>query len=150
MPPAATVDQSYISVGANRSSSCSASTSSGLLAYGAGHLVALWNADVRRIALKKVKHGLTRQPSSSKGVHATLPGHTGVVTTVKLLQDEDAEGKGAAFISGDAAGNVRAWKHDHGQVGMSLLYCRSVVEADQLRWSARLALTPIHNRQYQL
>jgi hypothetical protein len=37
----------YISLGANRSSSCSVCTSSGILAYGAGPYVALWDIKVR-------------------------------------------------------------------------------------------------------
>lgn len=64
---------------------------------------------------------LTYQPSSSTGVHSTLAGHGGIVTTVKLLKDEDGQGSGAAFISGDALGNVRVWRQGRdGRVSLGI------------------------------
>ncbi|WVF71999.1 hypothetical protein IAT40_006810 [Kwoniella sp. CBS 6097] len=78
------VEPAYISIGTNRSSSCSASTSTGLLAFGAGKLLALWN------------------PSSPNGVQQTLTGHKGQITTVKALT-------GDRFFSGDNAGGVCIW-----------------------------------------
>ncbi|AAW41943.2 conserved hypothetical protein [Cryptococcus deneoformans JEC21] len=74
----------YISVGANRSSSCAACSASGLLFFGAGNFIALWDS------------------SSNRGVHATLPGHKGQVTTVKLLPD-------GRLVSGDNIGEIRVW-----------------------------------------
>ncbi|ODN98383.1 elongator complex protein 2 [Cryptococcus wingfieldii CBS 7118] len=80
----------YISVGSNRSSSCSACTSDGLLFFGAGKLIALWDS------------------TSPRGVHVTLPGHKGQVTTVKLLPD-------GRLVSGDSIGDVRIWAESQGQ-----------------------------------
>lgn len=37
------IDPAYISIGANRSSSCAACFPDGVLAYGAGNTVALWD-----------------------------------------------------------------------------------------------------------
>jgi hypothetical protein len=37
------LDSAYISIGANRSSSCAAAFDDGVLAYGAGSTVALWD-----------------------------------------------------------------------------------------------------------
>ncbi|OCF36604.1 elongator complex protein 2 [Kwoniella heveanensis BCC8398] len=87
------VEPAYISIGTNRSSSCSAATSTGLLAFGAGKLLALWD------------------PSSSDspgGVQKTLPGHRGQITTVKALSKD-------RFISGDNAGEVRIWEEKENQ-----------------------------------
>ncbi|WRT67342.1 uncharacterized protein IL334_004312 [Kwoniella shivajii] len=78
------VNPAYISIGTNRSSSCSACTSNGLLAFGAGKLVALWDTE------------------SSQGVCETLPGHKGQITTLKLLGNDQ-------FISGDTVGEIRVW-----------------------------------------
>ncbi|WVR05373.1 hypothetical protein IAU60_002387 [Kwoniella sp. DSM 27419] len=85
------IEPSYISTGTNRSSSCAASTSTGLLAFGAGKLLALWDTG-----------------SSTSGVQRTLPGHKGHITTVKLLSED-------RFISGDNAGQVRVWAQAEGQ-----------------------------------
>lgn len=79
----------YISVGANRSSSCAACTSSGLLFFGAGKFIALWDS------------------SSNRGVHATLQGHKGLVTTIKLLP-------GGRLVSGDSIGEIRIWNSVNG------------------------------------
>ncbi|KAK4684880.1 elongator complex protein 2, partial [Tremellales sp. Uapishka_1] len=88
----------YISLGSNRSSSCAACSSSGVLAFGAGRFVALWNTEAE----------------TSRGVYATLPGHKGQVTTVKRLSD--SKGK-TRFVSGDSLGEVRVWEGEHDQVG---------------------------------
>ncbi|OCF55861.1 elongator complex protein 2 [Kwoniella mangroviensis CBS 10435] len=80
----------YISIGSNRSSSCSASTSNGLLAFGAGKLLALWDTE----------------STSNHGIQKTLPGHKGQITTVKLISSSSGENR---FISGDTNGEVRIW-----------------------------------------
>ncbi|KAK8869580.1 hypothetical protein IAR55_000147 [Kwoniella newhampshirensis] len=81
------IEPAYVSVGSNRASSCAASTSSGTLAYGASKFVALWSTD----------------STSTPVIKATLPGHKGQVTTVKLLS-------GNRIVSGDTSGEVRIWK----------------------------------------
>jgi elongator complex protein 2 len=40
-------------------------------------------------------------------VHATLPGHLGQVTTLKLLSDSPGS---TTFVSGDSVGEVRIWR----------------------------------------
>nr|XP_018263626.1 elongator complex protein 2 [Kwoniella dejecticola CBS 10117]OBR85784.1 elongator complex protein 2 [Kwoniella dejecticola CBS 10117] len=79
------VDPKYISVGSNRSSCCSACTSKGLVAFGAGKFIALWNTE-----------------NPQRGVYRTLPGHKGQVTTVKLIDD-------SRIISSDREGEIRIW-----------------------------------------
>ncbi|WVQ98910.1 hypothetical protein IAU59_006041 [Kwoniella sp. CBS 9459] len=85
------VEPAYISIGTNRSSSCSASTSTGLVAFGAGKLLALWEPS-----------SSSSSSSASTGVQQTLVGHKGQITTTKLLSRD-------RFISGDNAGEVRIW-----------------------------------------
>nr|ODN87872.1 elongator complex protein 2 [Cryptococcus depauperatus CBS 7841] len=79
----------YISVGSNRSSSCAACDNSGILFFGAGKLIAIWDT------------------TTSRGIYATLPGHKGQVTTVKLLQD-------GRLVTGDEIGDVRMWQEING------------------------------------
>ncbi|WVQ78566.1 hypothetical protein IAT38_000652 [Cryptococcus sp. DSM 104549] len=82
----------YIAIGSNRASSCAAATKDGLLFFGAGRLVALW------------------QTTEARGVHATLPGHRGQVTALKLLPD-------GRVVSGDSVGEVRVWREVPGGEG---------------------------------
>ncbi|WVW82861.1 hypothetical protein I302_104873 [Kwoniella bestiolae CBS 10118] len=89
------VNPTYISIGSNRSSSCSAITPSGLLAFGAGKLLALWDTE----------------STSSHGVQRTLPGHKGQITTVKLVSSSS----GDKFISGDTNGEIRVWSSTGGE-----------------------------------
>ncbi|BEJ12446.1 hypothetical protein CspHIS471_0209060 [Cutaneotrichosporon sp. HIS471] len=81
------LDTAYISIGANRSSSCAAAFDNGVLAYGAGSTVALWDMN-----------------ASGKGVYATLIGHKAHVTTLKRNSN--------GFVSGDQSGEVRVWARD--------------------------------------
>ncbi len=102
------VTPAYISIGANRSSSCSARSRTGTIAFGAGTFVALWNPDVsNHFSLKRLRLIYPKRNGGDRGVYATLPGHKGQVTSVKLLSDANA---GPVFISGDAAGEVRLWE----------------------------------------
>ncbi|WWD16158.1 hypothetical protein CI109_100583 [Kwoniella shandongensis] len=87
------VEPAYISIGSNRASSSAASTSTGTLAFGAGKFVALWST----------------QSTSAPYIRATLPGHKGQVTSLKLLSDN-------RIVSGDAVGEVRVWKSTDGEV----------------------------------
>lgn len=84
------VENVYTAVGANRSSACCAVGSSGVVAFGAGRFVALWEAEA----------------GPSRGIRRTLPGHGAEVTTVKLLSSQQDREE---LISGDAAGEVRIW-----------------------------------------
>ncbi|KAM0747952.1 WD40 repeat-like protein [Meredithblackwellia eburnea MCA 4105] len=83
----------YISAGANRASNVSdCSLQDGLVVFGAGPLLALWNSE----------------DITSRGIHATLPGHTGQVTVVKFVP-KDGE---RTLISGDSAGAVLVWEEN--------------------------------------
>lgn len=81
----------YIAAGGNRHPSA-ADWAPGLLAYGAGINIALWNPD----------------DGGAKGVEALLAGHSDVVNAVKVL---DLEGGGGRFlVSGASDCQVRVWK----------------------------------------
>ncbi|WWC89777.1 uncharacterized protein L201_004703 [Kwoniella dendrophila CBS 6074] len=81
------VNPTYISIGSNRSSSCAAITENGLLAFGSGKLLSLWDTE----------------SNENQGIWKTLPGHQGKITTVKLLLEEEK------FISGDTNGEIIIW-----------------------------------------
>ncbi|GMK54156.1 hypothetical protein CspeluHIS016_0107420 [Cutaneotrichosporon spelunceum] len=83
----ATLYTAYISIGSNRSSSCAAALDDGLLAYGAGSTVALWDMN-----------------AGGRGVYETLIGHRAHVTTLKRNSN--------GFVSGDQAGEVRVWARE--------------------------------------
>ena len=101
----------YISLGVNRASSCAACTSTGILAFGAGPYVALWDTQVRLALDRRPYAGAHGQNDKFKGVHATLQGHKGQVTAVKLVSDEPGRTK---IVSGDTEGNVRVWEEGQG------------------------------------
>ncbi|KAL1411052.1 Elongator subunit elp2 [Vanrija albida] len=92
MPAALTT--AYISIGANRSSSGSACSSTGIFAYAADSTVALWDTN------------------GARGVYATLLGHRGAVTTLKVVSEH---GGRVVFVSGDAVGGVRLWAEGEGR-----------------------------------
>jgi hypothetical protein len=52
----------YTSLGVNKASSCAACTSNGLLAFGAGKSVALWNSEVSGPAVSDVRKELSGIP----------------------------------------------------------------------------------------
>ncbi|KAI0722960.1 WD40 repeat-like protein [Earliella scabrosa] len=61
----------YTSLATNRYSQAADFTASGISAFGSGKLVALWDSS----------------DSLDRGVHATFPGHEGLVTCVKFVHD---------------------------------------------------------------
>lgn len=94
---------SYISIGANRSSSCAVATVSGVFAFGAGSTVALWDM------------------AAPGGVYATLLGHAGEVTTIKRVREENGK---TTIVSGDSVGGVRVWAEgEDKQVRSSVHVC---------------------------
>lgn len=105
------VSEAYISLGANRSSSCSACTSTGILAFGAGPFVALWDTQVTIYPLR-FSSPLMKKGSERSGVYATLKGHHGQVTALKLV---DEQGGKAKLISGDSEGRVIIWEQRDSQ-----------------------------------
>ncbi|VDC06903.1 unnamed protein product [Peniophora sp. CBMAI 1063] len=82
----------YISASVNRYNHAAACTSSSLIAFGSGNLVALWDA----------------ADPSEQGVHQTLAGHTSRVTCVHFVTDR-------CLISGDDAGIVKIWHSLEGE-----------------------------------
>ncbi|KDQ64832.1 hypothetical protein JAAARDRAFT_28474 [Jaapia argillacea MUCL 33604] len=81
----ASTSTTYISASTNRHPHVADASSSGLIAFGSGKLIALWD-------------------SSDRGVRETLPGHQGLVTCVQFIQDD-------WFISADDQGVVKGWRN---------------------------------------
>jgi elongator complex protein 2 len=130
----------YTSLGVNRASSCAACNSDGLLAFGAGKSVALWNSEVSgRPVLNEGKElsGVS-QNNNGSGVHATLAGHAGQVTTVKLLNQVDGL---ASFVSGDTEGNVRIWEQsqDRSVSRTSLIPARGLTDYVETKFHCSLS-----------
>jgi elongator complex protein 2 len=105
----------YCSAAANRSSNVSDVGKDGLVAFGSGRLIALWNSEVSTLNWpyqtsagqdSERVPSLAQDPDSS-GVHQTLPGHLGEVTVLKFVK-----GTTDTFVSGDATGQAIVWKHD--------------------------------------
>lgn len=83
------------------------------------------------------------QDSNSNGIHATLPGHTGQVTTLKFVPARDAA-TSLFFVSGDSAGVVRVWKE--GDEGTVRRFVKEGNDWDELmdlfaQWSVYAVLT---------
>lgn len=83
--PAVSLD--YISAAANRFSRTAQSSDSSLIAFGSSTFVALWLAS----------------EDDGTGVYQTLPGHDGLVTCVRFI-DEDV------IVSADDKGSLRYWR----------------------------------------
>ncbi|KAF2718905.1 WD40 repeat-like protein [Polychaeton citri CBS 116435] len=90
----------FIAVGANRYPS-SADWSSGLLAFGAGNNVALWEPD----------------DLSHNGVQALLSGHTDVVSSVKIFEFNGRP----TLVSGSADKTIRIWAASEGPLAFTPL-----------------------------
>jgi elongator complex protein 2 len=84
----------YVAAGGNRHPSA-ADWAPGLLAFGAGINIALWNPDDNR----------------ANGVSALLAGHTEVVNAVKIIDLYDGK---RFIISGASDNSVRVWKQKSG------------------------------------
>lgn len=111
----------YIASGCNRYSNVAdVREQDGLVAYGAGKLVALWRSEV------SLGDGRTARPHlfdqyiantwiqdpTHRGVHQTLPGHAGDVTSVKFLRSTNEALHCSAIITGDSSGTLILWKED--------------------------------------
>ncbi|KAL6306683.1 WD40 repeat-like protein [Sparassis latifolia] len=79
----ASASVAYISASTNRHSHAADASTSSLIAFGCAKLVALWDV----------------QDEYDRGVYETLPGHEGLVTCVRFIQDD-------RFVSADDKG----WK----------------------------------------
>ena len=136
----------YISIGGNRSASCSARSPNGVVAFGAGKLVALWNSDVGLVRIWWVEI-LTSQDVPGKGVYDTLPGHKGHVTSIKLLERSDGA---ANFVSGDAAGEIRIWQSGPKGSVRLMLSRRWISDQPYVSMNARRALSHTLKPRYRL
>ena len=86
----ASVSVAYIAAAANRFPYTADISSDSLLAFGSHKFVSLWNLD-------------------DENIHATIPGHEGVVTCLRFVN-------GSCFVSGDDKGILRCWKKSASQV----------------------------------
>ncbi|RMX71738.1 hypothetical protein D0869_15327 [Hortaea werneckii] len=95
----------FLAAGGNRHSSA-ADWATGLLAFGAGHNLALWNP---------------QDDERNHGIPALLSGHTGHINAVKIF--DDLEGR-RCIITGAADKTVRVWKSISGSndTGVSLSF----------------------------
>ncbi|KAK6511539.1 hypothetical protein TWF481_000451 [Arthrobotrys musiformis] len=85
----------FISIGANRIPAASDwDTNSGIIAYGAGNVVALWRID--------------ETETSPSGVIATLKGHTDKVSAVRFVND--TPDSSSILLSGGVDKVLRVWK----------------------------------------
>lgn len=105
---AASTSTAYISIGPNRSSSCSLTTESGVFVYGAGRTLACWDT-VSQLFIQCCISNVDTVflQTSNRGVYATLLGHRGDVTTLKRVRSENGC---ATLVSGDSVGEVRIWR----------------------------------------
>ncbi|KAF9006442.1 WD40 repeat-like protein [Cyathus striatus] len=77
----------YIAASANRFSHVADITSTALVAFGSGKLIALWNTDDK----------------DDTGVYETLPAHQGNITCIKFLSDD-------VLCSADETGTLLCWR----------------------------------------
>jgi len=80
----------YIAAAANRFPHAADISPGSLIAFGSHKFVSLWNLP-------------------DEHVHATLPGHEGVVTCVRFVNE-------ICFLSGDDKGVLRCWEKSGSQV----------------------------------
>lgn len=117
------VSSVYTSAGCNRYSNVADVRDDGLVVYGAGKLVCLWDSEVPFLLLLALLfHLLIRWISSwlngvqdpqNGGIHQTLPGHRGTVTTIKFVPTTGTTSKRSdSFVSADTAGGVIVWHQD--------------------------------------
>ncbi|KAI0786322.1 WD40-repeat-containing domain protein [Abortiporus biennis] len=81
------VSIAYIAASTNRYSCAACSSKESIVAFGASRFVALWDAN----------------NADDNGVYTTLPGHQGIVTAVRFMQDN-------LLISADDKGELKFWR----------------------------------------
>ncbi|OCH94238.1 WD40 repeat-like protein [Obba rivulosa] len=86
------VEVTYAEAATNRHPHAADASSSSLIALGSGKLVCLWDAE----------------DETDRGIYETLPGHEGLVTCVRFVQDD-------RFLSADDKGFVRLWRRKRNQ-----------------------------------
>ena len=80
----------YIAAAANRFPYAADTSPESLVAFGSHKFVSLWNLQ-------------------DENIHATLPGHEGVVTCLRFVSE-------SLFVSGDDNGVLRCWEESGSQV----------------------------------
>ncbi|KAG2212240.1 hypothetical protein INT47_001599 [Mucor saturninus] len=89
------VSSEYISIGCNKTAHAASWGNSGLVAFGADTLIALYSP----------------LNEYSKGVQETLPGHKGRVICLKFIErGSEASIKDVALVSGSADNTAKVWK----------------------------------------
>ncbi|KAH9938447.1 WD40-repeat-containing domain protein [Fomitopsis serialis] len=156
---AATVD--YVSASTNRHSHAADASSSSLVAFGSAKLIALWN---------------TEDPHD-RGVYETLPGHEGLVTSVRFIDEArfvSADDKGVwkstcvvqaheksvsalavhgtLLVTGASDSTVKTWQIEHAQdAGMNRAFLPSLEETQAIilrgRYPLSLAVTTLPGTQ---
>lgn len=107
-------DKKYISIGCNRSSNAADINDDGVVAFGGGNYVCIWNPnDVQ-----------------SRGVSHTLEGHSGDVRIVKYLQSNKQTND---FVSGCTAGKIIIWNKEYGQDAIIDAHSKSISAIGTLR-----------------
>jgi elongator complex protein 2 len=86
----ASASVAYIAAAANRFPYTADISPESLVAFGSHKFVSLWNLD-------------------DESIHATIPGHEGVVTCLRFVSE-------SCFVSGDDKGIIRCWKRSGSQV----------------------------------
>ncbi|KAE9410421.1 WD40 repeat-like protein [Gymnopus androsaceus JB14] len=81
-----TVSTAYIAASNNRHPGAADVTSEGTVIFGSSNLISLWDIS-----------------DGDKGILATLPGHSGTVTCIRIINS-------TSFVSADDKGEVRIWK----------------------------------------
>lgn len=126
----------YISIGANRSSSCAICTQRGRTAFGAGRFVALWDAQASSPKSIDSSLSVDAYQSTSRGVRRTLKGHNGQVTTLKVVREDD---EACVLVSGDSTGEIRIWTIDSADTVRPALQLASACDG-RLRYGSIPAL----------
>lgn len=100
----------YLAAGGNKHPAAADwDATSGLLAYGAGNNVALWEPLVVHLSLLNTKiYSPDGQNEKHRGVHALLRGHTDKVNAVKFYPSSD--GQWSIILSGSVDQTVRVWR----------------------------------------
>lgn len=92
----------YVAAVANRFPHAANISPESLVAFGSNKFVSLWNL-------------------YDENIHATLPGHEGVVTCLRFVGE-------SCFVSGDDKGVIRCWERSGSQVILTNLTCVNLLQ----------------------
>lgn len=108
----------YIAASTNRHPQAGDASSRSLVAFGSSKLIALWDAkvDTSLKYMKQVMYRFFSQDVLDRGVYQTLPGHEGLITSVRFVHNE-------LFMSADDKGVVKSWRHNGTQARPACTWC---------------------------